>query len=170
MKLFREEDGLHSGALKIMGKRVEFAMCVGNMPLSDGGNHHSAALDPNRRALYDVEYRTIGKEDGRVRWVAAKGRGVFDDDGRCVRVIGAAIDITPRKTAEAALVESEARFRQLAEISPQFVAVAGAKLWAALLVDAPLAPQVRVDLARLYEAKIDYMPGLSSEEKKAVGK
>jgi len=34
-----------------------------------------AALDPVRRALYDVEYRTVGKEDGLIRWVAAKGRG-----------------------------------------------------------------------------------------------
>ena len=34
-----------------------------------------AALDPARRTSYDVEYRTIGKEDGIVRWVAAKGRG-----------------------------------------------------------------------------------------------
>jgi len=49
----------------------------------------------------------------------------------------------------------------------KLVGGAGTKLWAALLLDAPLAPQVRVDLARLYEARIDYMPGLSSEEKKA---
>ncbi|HVT53567.1 MAG TPA: ATP-binding protein [Dongiaceae bacterium] len=61
----------------------------------------AAAVDPERRALYDVEYRTIGKEDGVVRWVAAKGRGIFDAQGRCVRVIGTAIDITARKAAEA---------------------------------------------------------------------
>jgi PAS domain S-box-containing protein len=60
----------------------------------------AAACDPERRALYDVEYRTIGKEDGAVRWVAAKGRGVFDPDGHCVRVIGTALDITERKRAE----------------------------------------------------------------------
>lgn len=59
-----------------------------------------AACDRHKRALYDVEYRTIGKEDGVVRWVAAKGRGIFDDHGRCVRVIGTALDITERKKAE----------------------------------------------------------------------
>jgi PAS domain S-box-containing protein len=64
----------------------------------------AAALDPSQRAVYDVEYRTIGKEDGVVRWVAAKGRAIFDGD-RCVRVIGAAIDITARKAAEAQLHE-----------------------------------------------------------------
>jgi PAS domain S-box-containing protein len=60
----------------------------------------AAACDPDQRALYDVEYRTIGKEDGVIRWVAAKGRGIFDDEGRCVRVIGTAIDITGHKAAE----------------------------------------------------------------------
>jgi len=66
---------------------------------------YAAAADPARRALYDVDYRTIGKEDGVVRWVAAKGRGVFDDRGRCLRVAGTAVDITPRKVAEEALRE-----------------------------------------------------------------
>ncbi len=61
---------------------------------------YTAACDPEKRALYDVEYRTIGKEDGIIRWVAAKGRGIFDADGKCVRVIGTAIDITKRKEAE----------------------------------------------------------------------
>jgi PAS domain S-box-containing protein len=60
----------------------------------------NAAIDPEQRALYDVEYRTVGKEDGAIRWVAAKGRGVFDQDGRCIRVIGTAIDITRRKAVE----------------------------------------------------------------------
>lgn len=60
----------------------------------------AAAADPAARALYDVEYRTVGKEDGVIRWVAAKGRGVFDAGGRCVRVIGVAVDITDRKRAE----------------------------------------------------------------------
>ena len=60
----------------------------------------AAACDPNRRALYDVEYRTVGKEDGIVRWVAAKGRALFDPDGRCIRVVGTALDITKRKHEE----------------------------------------------------------------------
>ncbi|MGJ5203002.1 PAS domain-containing protein [Bradyrhizobium sp. HKCCYLR20261] len=63
----------------------------------------AAAADPVQRALYDVEYRTIGKNDGVVRWVAAKGRGLFDASGRCVRLIGTAIDISDRKAAEARL-------------------------------------------------------------------
>ncbi|WP_375452678.1 PAS domain-containing protein [uncultured Devosia sp.] len=59
-----------------------------------------AATDPAWRSVYDVEYRTIGKEDGVERWVAAKGRGVFDSAGRCQRVTGTALEITARKVAE----------------------------------------------------------------------
>ncbi len=61
---------------------------------------YEAACDPTRRAVYDVEYRAIGKEDGVIRWVAAKGQGIFDEDGKCVRVIGTALDVTGRKEAE----------------------------------------------------------------------
>ncbi len=59
-----------------------------------------AAQAPSARPSYDVEYRTIGREDGVLRWVAAKGRGVFDAEGRCLRVIGTAIDITARRAVE----------------------------------------------------------------------
>ena len=81
---------------------------------------YAAAADPARRAVYDVEYRTVGKEDGLVRWVAAKGRGLFEG-GRCVRVIGTAIDVTARKRAEAALLASEEQFRILSQVLPSFV-------------------------------------------------
>ncbi len=66
---------------------------------------YEAASDPDRRHLYDVEYRTIGKEDRIVRWVAAKGRGLFNEAGVCTRVIGTAIDVTARKAAEQRLFE-----------------------------------------------------------------
>jgi PAS domain S-box-containing protein len=81
----------------------------------------AAALDPQQRALYDVEYRTVGKEDGLIRWVAARGRGIFDGSGTCVRVIGTAIDITERKQAQEALgrthAELESRMAELARFA-----------------------------------------------------
>ena len=80
-----------------------------------------AALDPARRAIYDVEYRAIGAEDGVTRWIAARGRGVFDERGRCVRAIGTTIDISRRKARDEALRESEARFRTLADSLPALV-------------------------------------------------
>jgi PAS domain S-box-containing protein len=70
---------------------------------------YESASDPDRRALYDVEYRTVGKEDGIIRWVAAKGRGLFDARNSCFRVIGTAIDITARKADEIRLHELNER-------------------------------------------------------------
>ncbi|WP_408903038.1 hybrid sensor histidine kinase/response regulator [Methylobacterium radiotolerans] len=95
------------------------------------GAAYAAAADPGRRAVYDVEYRTVGREDGVVRWVAAKGRGIFDGD-HCVRVLGTAIDITDRKRAEEALRGSEEQFRVLSQVLPNFVwatDAAGAAYW-----------------------------------------
>jgi spermidine dehydrogenase len=48
----------------------------------------------------------------------------------------------------------------------KLVADVGAKPWAELLADAPLAPTVRADIARLYEGNEDYLPGLPSPQKK----
>lgn len=87
----------------------------------------ASAMDPKLRAVYDVEYRTIGKEDSVVRWVAAKGRGLFDEGGTCVRVIGTAIDITSRKRTEMALRESEAKFRQTTDAAPQIIWITDAE-------------------------------------------
>ncbi len=95
-----------------------------------------AALDPARRLVYDVEYRTIGLGDGVLRWVAAKGRGLFDECGTCVRAIGTAIDITARKAAEeertrlVAIVEQSGDFMGFADISGRlrFVNDAGRRL------------------------------------------
>ena len=81
-----------------------------------------AAIDPARRALYDVEYRTVGKEDGLLRWVAAKGRAMFDASGQCVRVIGTAIDITSRKRAEERLREEKRVQELIGEVSHALVA------------------------------------------------
>lgn len=79
----------------------------------------AAAIDPSQRVGYNVEYRTVGKEDGVVRWIAAKGRGQFDENGRCIRVLGTVIDITVRKKTEMSLKESEAQLRVAMEALKQ---------------------------------------------------
>jgi spermidine dehydrogenase len=49
----------------------------------------------------------------------------------------------------------------------RLVVGADLKPWAELLRDAPLAGAVKADIARIHEAKVDYLPGLTSDEKKA---
>ena len=51
------------------------------------------------RKSYDIEYRAM-LPDGFVRWFYAKGRGVFDENGKCVSIAGTMTDITERKQAE----------------------------------------------------------------------
>ncbi len=96
----------------------------------------AAACDPTRRSLYDVEYRTIGKEDREIRWVAAKGRGVFNRAGECVRVIGTAIDVSVRKAAELELLETQKKLQAADRRKDEFLAIMSHEL------RNPLAPLV----------------------------
>ena len=57
-------------------------------------------LRPEHGGLYRTEYRTIGIEDGKERWLAARGRAYFNERGDPVRFIGATLDITERKKTE----------------------------------------------------------------------
>ena len=73
-----------------------------------------AALDPRGAGAYDVEYRTIGLEDGAQRWVHATGRALFDG-GRATRFIGIVQDISDLKKAEATRAELLEQHRRAAE-------------------------------------------------------
>ncbi len=57
------------------------------------------AFDPEKRSTYDVEYRVLAR-DGVQRWLLARGQGIFDENGTCLRVIGTAMDVTARKEIE----------------------------------------------------------------------
>jgi light-regulated signal transduction histidine kinase (bacteriophytochrome) len=65
---------------------------------------------------YDVEYRTIGAEDGVVRWVRAKGKVYFGTQGKAYRFIGSVLDITDKVMAIQKIENLvEDRTKQLAE-------------------------------------------------------
>ena len=81
---------------------------------------YRSAQDPEIRAFYDVEYRTVGREDGIIRWVAAKGRGIFDSSGQCVRVLGTTIDITERKLVQEQMDEEREVITALYEVGEAF--------------------------------------------------
>lgn len=59
------------------------------------------ALRPESGGGYGIEYRVIGIQDGRERWLSAQGRAWFDAHGQPVRFTGTVLDITQRKRAEA---------------------------------------------------------------------
>lgn len=69
-----------------------------------------ASLDPDGNHEFEVEYRTIGIEDGKLRHIAAHGLAFFDG-GKPVRLIGTVQDITRDRLANAAMREVEERLR-----------------------------------------------------------
>ena len=69
---------------------------------------------------YDIEYRTL-KPDGAVGWIMIRGQLVRDDLGNPVEWSGVSLDIGSLKRAEAALVESETRFKTFAQAMPNQV-------------------------------------------------
>jgi PAS domain S-box-containing protein len=71
-------------------------------------------------ADFDMEFRVVWP-DGSLHWLHDKGKTFRGTDGRPAYMTGACVDITPGKSAEQALRESEERFRQLADAMPQMV-------------------------------------------------
>ena len=68
----------------------------------------------------ELEYRVRGA-DGRYRWFLVRQLPVRGADGAIQAWYGAAIDIDARRQAEAALQESEGRFRALADAAPALI-------------------------------------------------
>jgi PAS domain S-box-containing protein len=73
------------------------------------------ALDPAGNGEYESEYRTVGLEDRAHRWIAAQGRTFFEG-GHAIRCIGTLRDVTARRSAERALLQSARRAQLGAEV------------------------------------------------------
>lgn len=79
------------------------------------------------KTLYQATYRIRRVSDGEERWIRSSGQYFYNAAGEAVTLTGVSIDITQEKKAGIALIESEKRFRLLADSMPQHVWTADAK-------------------------------------------
>ena len=75
---------------------------------------YSGSLRENRDT-YEIEHRVIRAHTGEIRFVHERCEHRRDATGKIVRSVGMVHDITEAKLAEAALRESESRYRSLAD-------------------------------------------------------
>lgn len=71
-----------------------------------------AAIAEHR--AFAVEFR-VDAGDGEMRWIAGRGRAIYNEDGQVVRIVGINQDITERKLAELGLLEERANMQALLE-------------------------------------------------------
>ena len=77
----------------------------------------AAKLIAEQRHEHNTEYRIVGP-DGKTRWIESRALVSYDSNRHPTRIVGVNIDITERKRAQAALEESEARYRALYDDNP----------------------------------------------------
>ncbi len=108
-----------------------------------------AALDEGKH--WDVECRMI-RADGSRGWLQVNARPHYAPDGRIARLIGAVADITERKQAEEAAIETAAKFEMFAQTMPSMV-------WTSL-------PDGRIDW---FNARVPEYCGIPAMEMKPDG-
>ena len=67
---------------------------------------------------YKAEYRIVRPRDGQTRWIRVVAEIERDAHGRALKLIGAHLDITDQKHADATVQESEERLRAITDALP----------------------------------------------------
>ncbi|MBE8965204.1 PAS domain S-box protein [Nostocales cyanobacterium LEGE 12452] len=124
-------------------------------------------LNPASSGKYDVEYRTIGIQDGVERWIAARGQTYFDAANNPQRFVGTVLNITEQKRIQAEreqLLAREQAAREAADranrIKDEFLAMLSHELrsplnpilgWTQLLQNGKLSEARRAEALKIIE-------------------
>ncbi|WP_392533074.1 PAS domain S-box protein [Nostoc sp. C117] len=124
-------------------------------------------LNPASSGKYDVEYRTIGIQDGVERWIAARGQAYFDAADKPQRFVGTVLNITEQKRIQAEreqLLAREQAAREAADranrVKDEFLAVLSHELrsplnpilgWTHLLQNGKLSEAQRAEALKSIE-------------------
>ncbi len=84
-------------AEKAVGKPIESIIHPDDMPACYQFLHDIRSAEDKTRS---VEYRIV-RSDGTYRWHASKGNWIYDTDGKAIRFIGIARDVTQEKQTQA---------------------------------------------------------------------
>ncbi|UBF30011.1 PAS domain S-box protein (plasmid) [Kovacikia minuta CCNUW1] len=72
-------------------------------------------IEAAKEGIPYVQDLRVVHSDGSIHYLDSRGEALRNQQGQVVKLVGTSLDITERKQVEAALQESEARFRELAE-------------------------------------------------------
>jgi signal transduction histidine kinase/ActR/RegA family two-component response regulator len=130
---------------------IDFPLFVSRVHPEDRARTQAAidaALDGDNVASaghYDIEYRILPIAAAGERWIAARGRALFDGERQPIRFVGTVRDITQQKSAEAEKAELLRHAHAANTAKDEFLAMLGHEL------RNPLAPIVTaVELLKLH--------------------
>jgi PAS domain S-box-containing protein len=98
---------------------TDWAAAVHPDDLKRAGDQLQASFETT--GYYDVEYRTIGIEDGKLRWVRSVAKVLYDQQGNPNRMLGVLIETTKEKDATAIAEENNQHLKLIANTMPQLV-------------------------------------------------
>lgn len=74
----------------------------------------------------EIEYRII-RPQGNMRWISTKGRGIYDDSGAAIRMVGVMFDVSDRKQLELTLIKEFIRNKAFFDTSFDGICILNSK-------------------------------------------
>lgn len=104
---------------EIIGKHVSIIVPQRESSGTDLSGLVQNILDHPARFVNNINENIC--RDGRRAWMAWTNTPIFDENGKVTEILTVGVDATERMQTQAALQQSEAQFRQLADAMPQLV-------------------------------------------------